>query len=162
MPKLARFCSFWFASGYIDGPGCWQSARKLPGADLGGFGPCAKKLGKTRPDTSVLGGYRFRVYRVIEPLRTRCAPREGAGRPSVDGRKNTEHPPRPRETRNSGGVYGAVLVLCAMSSPRDAKSQKSTFVASYTRPTNVQRYQSRFQLSNAHIIPFQLGRSAEL
>ena len=121
-----------------------------------------KQLKSVENSSGHLGECRFRVYRVIEPLRTRCAPREGAGRPSVDGRKNTEHPPRPRETRNSGGVYGAVLVLCAMSSPRDAKSQKSTFVASYTRPTNVQRYQSRFQLSNAHIINFQVVRSAEI
>ena len=55
---------------------------------------------------------------VIERLRTRCAPREGAGRPLVDGGEIPEQPPRPRETRNGGGLCGAVLVLCVMSSPR--------------------------------------------
>ena len=52
---------------------------------------------------------------VIERLRTRCAPREGAGRPLVDGGEIPEQPPRPRETRNGGRLCGAVLVLCVMS-----------------------------------------------
>ena len=38
MPQPTRFCSFWFASRYIDEPGWSQSARKLPGADLDEFG----------------------------------------------------------------------------------------------------------------------------
>ena len=66
-----------------------------------------------------LGECRFFVNILNEPLRTRWATREGAGRPLVDGGKNTEQPPRPRETRNGWGVCGAVLVLCAMSPPRD-------------------------------------------
>ena len=63
------------------------------------------------------GECRVIVNILNEPLRTRCAPREGAGRPLVDGGEIPEHPPRPRETRNGGGVCGAILVLCAMSSP---------------------------------------------
>ena len=65
------------------------------------------------------GESRFFGNPLIEALWTRCAPREGAGRPLVDGGEIPEQPPRPRETRNGGGLCGAVLVLCAMSSPRD-------------------------------------------
>ena len=73
------------------------------------------------------GESRFFVNILIEPLRTRWATREGAGRPSVDGGKNTEQPPRPRETRNCWGVYGAVLVLfwcCARCRRRGMQNRK--------------------------------------
>jgi len=38
MPQPASFCPFWFASLSIDEPGCWQSARKLPGWNFGESG----------------------------------------------------------------------------------------------------------------------------
>ena len=92
---------------------------------------------------------------VIERLRTRCAPREGAGRPLVDGGEIPEQPPRPRETRNGGRLCGAVLVLCVMSSPRYLYFQilhRAAFVARSSVLGMLSSSISAFQRAYYHLL----------
>ena len=72
---------------------------------------------------------------VIERLRTRCAPREGAGRPLVDGGEIPEQPPRPRETRNGGGLCGAILAALRGVVAAGCKIAKIIHGACETRPS---------------------------
>ena len=65
-------------------------------------------------------------------------------------------------------LRGAIPVLVfwsvwvAMSSPRGTKIRNRCFSLIIHVPVNSECYQSRFQLSNVHIIPFQLVRSGEI